>query len=137
MLNKRYMKYLTFISSVILIAILLITPDILFSIINKSFVIANNPEALIFIILASFLFVTNTNKTFSIFLLSFLSIIQTAQFCNIKYFGTLISPPALYLMTQEISDVIDEAVSVFWNYIYICRLALLVLNLYSLNLHRL
>ena len=125
MLNKRYMKYLTFISSVILIAILLITPDILFSIINKSFVIANNPEALIFIILASLLFVTNTNKTFSIFLLSFFSIIQTAQFCNIKYFGTLISPPALYLMTQEISDVIDEAVSVFWNYIYIFPLVAL------------
>ena len=111
--------------SFFVIALLLIIPDIIFSIFNNSFVVTKNPFALFFIFSISLLFIINKNKKLSSCLSIFLSIIQCAQFCHIKYFGVLISPAALYLMTKEVADVVEESSSIFLSYLYIFPLVLI------------
>lgn len=118
-------KITVFFAFLVAIFTSLLTADILFSIFSESFVVPKNPEALIFVLAISTAFIVNKNRQLSVFVLTFFTIIQFAQFCHIKYFGTLISPAALYLMMREVSDVVEESVSVFWN--YICILPVVVL----------
>ena len=118
-MNFYVNKYVSFLGLIFAISFLLISPDILFSFFSDSFAISKNIGSLDFIVVVSIVFLINRSKKFAIALLLFFSIIQFAQFCNIKYFGTLISPSSIYLMTKEISDVFEEATYVFWNYIYL------------------
>ncbi len=118
-MNFHINKYVSFCGFIFAISVLLIFPDILFSLFSDSFAISKNIGSLDFIVVLSIVFLINKSKKFAIILSIFFSIIQFAQFCNIKYFGTLLSPSSIYLMTKEVSDVFEEATYIFWNYIYL------------------
>lgn len=122
-INKK--NLIAFIGLIFAISFFLIFPDIYFFLFGSFFSISKNIGSFEFIIAVSIVLLINRNKQFEIVLLLFFSIIQFAQFCNIKYFGTLISPSSLYLMNKEISDVFEEATCVFLDYIYLLPLVAL------------
>ena len=122
LMNKYYYS---FVYRVIGVSILLITSDFLFYIVEHRSAMAQNWRSILFIIAMSIGINLLNQKVLLTILLSFFSIIQLIQLCHLKYFGTLLSPFALYLMTNQIYDVMDEAVSLFLSYGYIIPVATL------------
>lgn len=119
MLYKLYKKFMPLLLFTIVIALLIVTPDILFAIFNDAFCVTRDPKSILFILPLSLGLALGRSRVFTAVVLIFFGILQIAQFCHISYFGTHLSPFSLHLMTKEVADVITEAKSVLWSYSYI------------------
>lgn len=101
---------------IFLVMFLLVLPDIIFFIIGVLNYIPVNFKGFKFLIaIASSIVFAKSNK-FVISLLIFFSILQTAQFINIKYFGTQLSVSSFWLMFKfaNIVEIAKES-SANWN----------------------
>ena len=104
---------------ILLLCILFVTPDIIYSLISSSFKVSNQLVTLLLLIPLSAGLVLNPYRLLSITILSILMVLQLMQFFHIAYIGKQISPFALYLMQNEMSDVLNEAKHVFFKYAYL------------------
>lgn len=111
------------------IFLLLVLPDIAFSLFYNTFSLSTDSFSFGFMIALSVFFLISENRTFIKWFIVFLSVIQFAQFCHIKYFGTIITPSSVYLMTKEVRDVCGEAGNVFWE--YMALLPVIILAFYG------
>ena len=111
--------------SIIGISILLIVPDFIFSLVNKSFKLPHSLNVLFVIIPLSAAIVFNKYKLFSKIIITLIFILQFLQFSNIAYFGNQLSPYALILMQSEINDVLLETKNSFLNFLYIIPIVLI------------
>ena len=110
---------------ILIVSFFFILPDIIFSIVNKSFKLSHDIKILLLIIPLSSGLVVNRFKWLSILCLSILFFIQLFQFSSLAYFGNLLSPYTLYLFSNEIGDTFQEVGNMFFRYIYILPIVLL------------
>ncbi len=104
---------------VVVVSLLLLVPDVVFSIVDDSFKVSHDIRVLMLILPLSFGLVTNPYRWFSIVIIAMLTLLQIMQFSHIAYFGTQLSPYAMHLMLSEIDDVILESCNVVGQYAYI------------------
>lgn len=113
----------------VICAILLIVPDLLFSVFHSTFTVTRDLNSLLFIIPVSLGITLNPYMWINVLFISFCAIVQIIQFIHIAYFGTQLSSFALYLMSKEFTDVVNEASVVFLDYIFIIPIVLIPLFL--------
>lgn len=111
--------------SFFLILFLFVVPDIIFSLFNESFKVSRHAVGLFLIVPLSMGLVLNPYRSLSIFIISTLATLQVMQFFHISYFGRQISPFALYLMQNELSDVLLEAQHLITSYLYIIPIVII------------
>ena len=119
----KYIKSTLF--SIIGISILLVVPDFIFSLVNKSFRLPYSCNVLFVIIPLSAALVLNKYKLLSKLIIALILVLQFLQFSNIAYFGNQLSPYALILMQSEIKDVLLETKNSFLDYLYIVPVVLI------------
>lgn len=109
----------------LLIFLLFILPDIAFSLFHNNFSVSHDSFSCGFLAALAVFFLISKNRTFVACFTAFLALIQFGQFCHIKYFGTIITPSSIYLMTKEVNDVCGEANSLFLEYIVLLPVIIL------------
>lgn len=125
-------KITTILLKTIAVSLLLILPDILFSLANSSFHLSRDIKALLLILPLSTGLVLNKYKSISYILITLITILQLSQFFHVSYFESLLSPYSLVLFEGEIADVMAESVSVMKQYWYIFPFVIIPFFLISL-----
>ncbi|MDR0630579.1 MAG: sulfatase-like hydrolase/transferase, partial [Holosporales bacterium] len=109
----------------LVIALLLVLPDFVFSCVHKAFKMPHDIKGIVYILPLAFGLVLNKYKWISVIAVVLLCILQIIQFSHIVYFGTVISPYAIYLMLHEMEDVFSETCSIFGDFFWILPIVII------------
>ena len=114
---------------VVLLMILLVAPDIIYSWVSPTFKLSRDPRSLLLLIPLSIGFLLCPSKLVIYALLSFFSAAQIIQFIHIAYFNSRLSPFALLLLKVEYEDVFSEGLKIWKQFWYIFPMILLPYSL--------
>ena len=119
-MNKDFTNCVVFfLAKSIAIAFLLLLPDFIFAVVDHSFTISSDIRSLLLIYLLGACFALSPHKIFAAIVISILGILQIAQFSHISCFVTQLSPFAIYLLTKESLEVLEDSILMFFDYWYL------------------